>query len=502
MGVNCLIFSGNSEGAYNTNNVSIRQLSAGAYRIAAQLRENGFTVQVVDFATEQQFSLIHKLVLRKFVDKDTYWIGFSNNFVNHILGYPYVITKKRLDYLKLNNQNIDREIKKFIEYARELNPNIQFVIGGTRLIDLSHLNFFEFRGYADTQIVAFTKALQNKTIPSQKVYNYEIYENFTSCKIDYLPCDILNYYQALSIEISRGCIFKCKFCAHPLNGKPKGDWIKKSEILYEEFITNYERYGITNYVFADDTYNDSPGKVQLLYEQVFSKLPFKINFVTYLRLDLLLRWPHTIDLLKASGLKAAFFGIETLNPVAAKIIGKGVEPSKLIDFATKLKSDQFHNINMHASWILGLPTDTQSSITRMCEWIISNDNPFDSNSFAELGIKPKNMETYQVFKSPFEDDIFQYKFDVYHDDHFKLEWKYSDTGLTSQWCKLQAQTFKNIEIPKRRRLHPFIYPDLVTLGIDPHDYWQLTPEEFFSKYPLAQMQKNMNKKYLQNLMLL
>lgn len=501
MGVNCLIFSGNSEASYNTNNVSLRQLSAGAYRIATQLRNNGFTVQVVDFATQNNFSLLHKLVLKKFVDKDTLWIGFSNNFVNHILGYPYVIIKKRLDYLKSQNPHLDRDIKKFIEYARELNPNIQFVIGGTRLIDLSHLNFFEFRGYADTQIVAFTKALQNKTIPSQKVYNYEIYEHFTSCKINYLPCDILNYYKALSVEISRGCIFKCKFCAHPLNGKTKGDWIKKCEILYDELIANYENYGITSYVFADDTYNDSPNKIQMLYDQVFSKLPFKLNFVTYLRLDLMMRWPHTIELLKASGLRAGFFGIETLNPAAARIIGKGIDPMRLIDFAGKLKTEQFNDINIHASWILGLPTDTHQSLTNMCEWIVSHNNPFDSNSFSELGIKPKNMETYQVFKSPFEDDIFKYKFDVYHDDQFKLEWKYSDTGLTSQWCQLTAQKFKNIEIPKRRRLHPFIYPDLITLGIDQNDYSQLTPAECYTKYNIIEMQKNMNKLYLQNLLL-
>lgn len=501
MGVNCLIFSGNSgiETSHNMFGLPIKQLSAGAYRIATELRNRGYSVQVVDFAHEKEFGPIHELVLKKFVDKDTLWIGFSINFLTHLLGYPYVPTKNKLDYLKEQNSQLDLHIRSFVDYARSLNSKVQFLIGGTRLIDLSHLGFYEFRGYADSLILEFTDKLCRGDIPKKRIYDYEIYDNFVKSKIDYQKNDILDYYKGLSIEISRGCIFRCKFCAHPLNGKTKGEWIKRSEVLYDEFISNYEKYGIKDYVFADDTYNDSPIKLEELYNNVFSKLPFKINFVTYLRLDLLYRYPHTIDILKDSGLKAAFFGIETLNAKAAKIIGKGMDPMKQMEFAAQLKQNQFKNINMTASWIYGLPTETKKTLIDMCSWIMSSENPFDSNSMAELGIKPKNFHTYQIFKSPFEDDIFLYDFEVFLDEENNLEWKYKDTDVTSYWCRDLAQKLIPLEYAKRKRMTTFYLPDCITLGIDQNDFNSLTPKEIQQKYDLQKMSEQSTIKYIKNL---
>lgn len=501
MGVNCLIFSGNSDiSAYhNMFKLPIKQLSAGAYRIATELRNKGYSVQVVDLAHEKKFGPIHELVLKKFVDKDTLWIGFSVNFLSHLLGYPYVPTKNKLDHLKEQNSQLDLHIKCFVDYARSLNSKVQFLIGGTRLIDLSHLGFYEFRGYADSLILEFTDKLCRGDIPQKRIYDYEIYDNFVTSKIDYQKNDILDYYKGLSIEISRGCIFRCKFCAHPLNGKTKGEWIKRSEVLYDEFISNYEKYGIKDYVFADDTYNDSPIKLEELYNNVFSKLPFKINFVTYLRLDLLHRYPYTIDILKESGLKAAFFGIETLNNKAAKIIGKGLDPIKQIDFASSLKQNQFKNINMAASWIYGLPTETKESLINMTKWILSNENPFDSNSVGELAIRPREFNTYQVFKSPFEDDIYNYDFELFHDDENNLEWRYRGTNLTSNWCRDLVQNLRPLEHLKRKRMNTFYLPDCITLGISENDFTRLSPHEIAKKYNIQKLLDEINIKYIKNI---
>ena len=100
---------------------------------------------------------------------------------------------------------------------------------------------------------------------------------------------------------------------------------------YVGFITNYEKYGITKYYYGDDTHNDSMHKLEFLYNEIYSKLPFKIEFATYLRLDLLAAHPESISLLKESGLVGTFFGIETFNHASNKSVGKGATEEKIYE---------------------------------------------------------------------------------------------------------------------------------------------------------------------------
>ena len=111
--------------------------------------------------------------------------------------------------------------------------------------------------------------------------------------------------ETLPIEVSRGCIFKCKFCAFPLNGKSKLDYLRDPILIKEELQYNYEKYGTTHYFLSDDTFNDSTTKVEQIHKVVTS-LPFKIKFTTYLRLDLLHAHQEQISMLEEMGLASPF----------------------------------------------------------------------------------------------------------------------------------------------------------------------------------------------------
>ena len=52
---------------------------AGTYRVATELREAGYTVQVVEFFTQWREDQIIKII-DKFVTKETKLIGFSCTF--------------------------------------------------------------------------------------------------------------------------------------------------------------------------------------------------------------------------------------------------------------------------------------------------------------------------------------------------------------------------------------------------------------------------------------
>lgn len=105
MGVNCLIFSGESVEDLPSNKF------AGPYRIATELRDHGYTVQVVELTGVNQYKPLVKKIINKFVDKDTLWIGFSTNYLISILGYPYLNNPKEKEIRHKEFPDIDKEIK-------------------------------------------------------------------------------------------------------------------------------------------------------------------------------------------------------------------------------------------------------------------------------------------------------------------------------------------------------------------------------------------------------
>jgi radical SAM superfamily enzyme YgiQ (UPF0313 family) len=51
--------------------------------------------------------------------------------------------------------------------------------------------------------------------------------------MSWLPTDVVNQ-QVLPLEVARGCIFRCKFCAYPMNGKQQLDFVRsESQLMYE-----------------------------------------------------------------------------------------------------------------------------------------------------------------------------------------------------------------------------------------------------------------------------
>lgn len=372
----------------------------GPYQVANELRKNGYSVQVIEelpiiatYGTE----LILK-ILEKFVDTDTIWIGFSTTFF-YSIRKDSPGKKNTVD----NSPFTVNEQREILEYVRSKSPKCRFVLGGSKsfhkkggpLIDTYIV------GYADKTAIEFTKWCEGKN----PFFQYKINED-KSITVDYNPKSIgfdfsnSSYHwhesdhifpgESLPIEISRGCIFKCSFCSYPLNGRKKFDYLKNPSLLRDQMIENYENYGTTNYVYSDDTHNDSIEKLEILFEQVYSKLPFKINFGAYLRLDLINAYPHSIQLLKHSGIKTAFFGIESLNYESNKSIGKGIKLEKIITTLEKIRNIWGDQTYTEGGFILGLPNDSEENVRNWVS-ILENDFPLDSIRLNPLHIGRKRI---------------------------------------------------------------------------------------------------------------
>ncbi len=357
--------------------------SIGPYQIASILRSNGYTVRVIDYfpyILKNKYDDLLKLV-DCLIKDTTIWVGFSSTFFDDI------------NQNFKNNPLRGNNIKYFINYIKEKNNKLKIILGGASAWkkECSELVDYYVEGYADESILELTKYIEGKNLffilNNKSIISDRTARNFKFVDYNFSwdNSDFIKHDEVLPIEISRGCIFNCSYCSYPLNGKKKLDFIKNTTILYDHFMENYDRFGVTSYMYTDDTHNDSLEKLEQLYNNVYSKLPFKIKFSAYLRLDLLRAHPDMIGLLKESGLSRCFFGIESLNYESNKAVGKGMRPEKIIETLNRVKTE-WKDIFLQGGFIVGLPNETEETASHWLTLITDPDFPLDRTTINSLSI--------------------------------------------------------------------------------------------------------------------
>lgn len=389
-------------GTYVQKGVLFR--SAGPHRIATEIRNKGLSCQVILYLQAITEGDLEK-ICEKFITNDTLMVCFSTTL------WQYG-----------NGDQVSNKIKQIIDHTRTKYQKTLIVFGGTSTE--SYITKYDgdafFTGYGEQYFIPYLDSIVNKNkstpLPTRFLGKKKIYDwnkdldnfHFTESSIRYTESDLIEDDEALPLELSRGCIFKCKFCSYPLLGKKKLNYVKNSEIILEELLHNYENWNITKYVFTDDTFNDNNLKLELLGE-IFNKLPFKIQFSTYLRHDLLYTYPHQIQFLKELGLKGTFFGVETFHPKAAKLIGKGLDPEITKDFLYKVKEEWGDDVLLQMGVIAGIPYEDMDSFERLISFIRSPNCPIEGFNINPLTVTNPKFD-FLHYKSTFQMESEKYGF--------------------------------------------------------------------------------------------
>lgn len=380
-----------------TDTVSLIRIY-GPYKLAYELRQHNIDVTVVNFLHMWAYDELIEY-LDKIINDDTLFVGFNTFFYRSIEGQD-VYGEQRMEFKPIepgmllpHGRQASQDLHKWLK-----DRNQVLALGGATGIDMQENSVFDyvFRGFGEKSVLNFINHLTTgaELVSSYKsvygpiiVNDINVEQNFdfanSSFRWDERDCVLPG--EVLNIEVARGCIFKCNFCSFPMIGKKKFDYIKDFEILKGELIDNYERFGTTRYFFSDETFNDSVQKVELI-QKISQELPFKLEYFAYLRLDLLDRNPETIEMLYNSGLRYTHFGIETLNPAAGKTIGKSFTFEKAKKAIDHIKQVSNGNLNLHGTFMVGLPHDTESSILETYKHIKSRDIALDSFYFLPLFI--------------------------------------------------------------------------------------------------------------------
>lgn len=372
----------------------------GAYKLAQVLRENGYTCLVIDnFYTFDKSELLKLLDLA--MGDQTYLIGFSNTFLANSNieknpdGSTPPFTYLYEDVFFPQGQDIENEV---IEYVRKKNSKTKIVVGGARANPNCKSKNVDYQiiGYAETSIVNLMDHLSKGVTLNHAIKNLwkvtviddrtaKEYD-FQNSKMDWEYTDIVNQ-TILPFEIARGCIFKCKFCSYPMNGKQQLDFVRNPKRLVYELEKNHDEYGIDTYYIVDDTFNDNDFKIDSILQE-FKKLKFQPQFWSYSRLDLLSRDVDTnIDKLYDIGMRGTQFGIETLNQKTGTIIGKGHSRKKQIAAVQHIRKKYGNKISMHGTFIVGLPEESEKSSIETNKLLLSGELPLHSWRFNALMIQ-------------------------------------------------------------------------------------------------------------------
>lgn len=328
----------------------------GIATIAAYLEENNYKVKIIDaFALDLNFDQIKQEII-----KNKPGIVFTGS-----VSATHTSALKILEMAK----EIDSSIKTVIggphpsnapescfpqadcvaiheseETARELCNH--FIGGKNKIKNIKGIAYKENRNIIRTEKRPFIKDLDTLPMPAYHLLPMDAYKS-------YGWLDTGRRFS--SMVTSRGCPFRCSFCASSKNFE---HWwrARSAEKVFGEIQLLYDKYDIKHIYFQDDEFCVNPFRVKEI-----CKLIKESNMDLYW--ECLTRVVTvTDDMLKemaSAGCKSVLYGIEVGYEEGWKKIGKQITKELCIK---AVRSAQKNGIIVKCTFILGFPWENKDEI--------------------------------------------------------------------------------------------------------------------------------------------
>jgi radical SAM superfamily enzyme YgiQ (UPF0313 family) len=249
--------------------------------------------------------------------------------------------------------------------VKEKNPRIKIVMGGTIFSqDLfpDTPNFHRFREratYIDKIFIGeseqlFLKYLRGELDDKQTIFtlkdiNEELLDLNTVDLPDYTDFD-LTAYPLLPSFTSRGCVYRCSFCAETVYWKRYNR--KKVTKVVDEFEQLSKKYQRNLFVLTDCLVNPL---VTPLAEEVIAR-DLNVYWDVYIKVDKNVCDPERTHLWRRGGYYRARLGIESGSPHVLDMIDKRITVDEI---RAALKSLAAAGIKTTTYWISGHPGETE-----------------------------------------------------------------------------------------------------------------------------------------------
>lgn len=399
------------------------------------------------------------------------------------------------------------EIKDVLIWAKETIPNLKIIHGGSRTVDYSLSNIIDvfflgrsmqmFEDWMNKQPLTDYIYSENPLVLVNNNINQSI-EN-PVC-VNFSDNDFLTKRDIVGFEIGLGCKFNCTFCNYELRNSKVTTLLDVYQ-LQNFFSETYNKYGVENYYVADDTINESDQKLEIIAEAL-SGLKFHPKISAFARLDIIAAKKSQQVLLEKIKFKSLFFGIESFNNEASKLIRKKSGIENFYETLKQLKKTCPETFTV-GGIIVGLNNDSEKSIYESVNKILT-DKLLDGLEFYPLHIYVPNQAFKDDFLSDLAKDPEKHGYKIGSTiDFFKknkrvnnLEWKSNWTdSVNSQNLSLQLK-----EYCKSKGLYEIghlEYASMYSMGVINSDFKKVDQDAFRNKaYAISRLLKEqyINKK--------
>lgn len=229
----------------------------------------------------------------------------------------------------------------------------------------------------------------------------------------------------LNIATTRGCPYKCNWCAKPIYGNRYNSHSPEYIANHIEFLSN--SFGVNRFWMCDDIFGLKPNWVQEFTAALENK-NLKIRYYIQSRVDLLLK-ENTIDTLAKSGLEEVWVGAESASQKILDAMDKGTKVEQIYNATRLLKAK---NIRVAFFLQFGYLTENQEDITKTVAMVkeLLPDNIGISVSYPLPGTK---------FYEKVKDDL---KLKANWEDSDDFEMMFQGTYKSNYYRKLQRFVHK------------------------------------------------------------
>lgn len=289
--------------------------------------------------------------------KNGHKVFYSKNFPKNFLNYDLYIVISSIVCCETECEFITKlsEMKKKVlaigpfatnNPKKYLDAGASVILGEPEFYFLKNENLEEIE---EKKKISFTHNFDLDDLP------YPDWNNIKNSKTSLL----FGTEKSLPILATRGCPYSCfKYCVYPLQQGRKPRHRKASKIVDELEYWN-RKFNVKMFIFRDPVFSiNKKHTIEFCNELIQRKINIKFIIETHLRiLD-----DDLIKILKQAGLKAVKVGVESFDEEVLKDSGRySVSKDQQLD---RIRSLEKNNIMVSAMYILGFPTDTDSTIKK------------------------------------------------------------------------------------------------------------------------------------------
>ncbi len=297
------------------------------------------------------------------------------------------------------------EDKVFLNELKSQNPKVKIIGTGDIFLDdgiktITENKFFDgcILDFSDNSILNLLTKLQNKNgkepVPNciyrdngsgpitDKVQRIKGDFSLPIPKHEYFPLKEYRYafsrtFPTAHLMTDFGCAFNCSFC--PIRIDNLGFKVRPVDEIIEE-LKYLKSLEIKELYFRDQTFGANKKRAIELCDRMVEE-GLKFSWHCFSRVDVMNE--ELIDAMGKSGCHTIIFGIESINEKTLKDVQKRINAEKIKNAFALCKKKK---IRRAATFIIGLPGETEEDILKTVDFAIEIDCTFASFNIA--GIRP------------------------------------------------------------------------------------------------------------------